>query len=129
MIQSIVFCIISLAIIASCFMAWFHYQKAKERERMYLLEKGESLEDILLTQAKNKIRFEFPWLKSGIICLGLSTSFLAIGILHLNTAFLEQYAEKEALELFKGFLTTFILGIGMGSSLIANHFIDKKHNG
>lgn len=118
MIESITFCIISVAIIAAFFLAWFFYQKARDKERMYLLEKGEKLEDILLIQQKNKFTFIFPWLKLGVVSVGMSFSFLCI-------AFLIKYLEND-LELFKGFLISFIIGISLGISFIVNHFISKK---
>ncbi len=118
MIGSIVFCIISLAIVAAVFMAWFFYQKARNRERMYLLEKGEKLEDIFLIQNQNKFKFIFPWLKLGVVTTGLSISFLAL-------AFLVRYLEND-LELFKGLLITFIVSICLGISLLINHFISKS---
>lgn len=118
MIGSIVFCIVAVSIIASFFLAWFFYQKARDKERMYLLEKGEKLEDIFQIQNRNKFKFIFPWLKLGIVTCGLSFSFLVI-------AFLIRYLEND-LELFKGFLITFIIGICLGTSLLINHFISKN---
>ncbi|MEL6557319.1 MAG: hypothetical protein AAFQ94_03995 [Bacteroidota bacterium] len=115
MIASIIFCIIVVAIIAAVFLAWYFYQKARDRERLYLLEKGEKLEEIFLTQKRNKFRFVFPWLKLGVLSTGMSISFLLI-------AFLIRYLEND-MELFKGFLITFIIGVCLGLSAIINHFI------
>lgn len=118
MIGPIVFCIISVAIVAAVFLAWFFYQKARDRERMYLLEKGEKLEEIFLIQKRNKFKFIFPWLKLGVVSTGMSLSFLII-------AFLIKYLEND-LELFKGFLITFIIGSCLGASFIVNHFLGKN---
>ncbi|MEM6831883.1 MAG: hypothetical protein AAF551_15340 [Bacteroidota bacterium] len=118
MIGPIVFCIISVAIVAAVFLAWFFYQKARDRERMYLLEKGEKLEEIFLIQKRNKFKFIFPWLKLGVVSSGMSLSFLII-------AFLIKYLEN-GLELFKGFLITFIIGSCLGVSFIINHFLGKN---
>lgn len=118
MIGSIIFCIISITIVTAIFLAWFYYQKARDRERMYLLERGENLEEIFLTQRKNKFKFMFPWLKLGVLSTGMSFSFLII-------AFLIRYLEND-LELFKGFLITFIIGMCLGISSIVNHFLGKN---
>lgn len=120
MVGSIIFCIISVAIIAAIFLAWLFYQKARDKERMYLLEKGEKLEEIFLIQNKNKVKFIFPWLKLGVVSTGMSISFLVI-------AFLIKYLEND-LELFKGFLITFIIGACLGVSSIVNHFLGKRRD-
>lgn len=118
MAELIVFCIISVAIVIAFFFAWFFYQKARDKERMYLLEKGEKLEDIFQIQKRNQFRFVFPWLKLGVVTTGLSISFMFI-------AFLIRFLERD-MELFKGFLITFIIGLCIGISLIVNHFIAKR---
>jgi len=118
MIESIIFCIIAVSIIAAFFFAWFFYQKARDKERMYLLEKGEKLEDIFLIQQKNRFKFIFPWLKLGIVTSGLSLAFLII-------ALFIRYFENDH-ELFKGFLITFIIGSCLGVSFLINHFISKN---
>lgn len=118
MAELIVFCIISVAIVIAFFFAWFFYQKARDKERMYLLKKGENLEAIFQIQKRNQFRFVFPWLKLGVVTSGLSISFLFI-------AFLIRFLERD-MELFKGFLITFIIGLCVGTSLIVNHFIGDR---
>lgn len=118
MLKLIVICIIALSGIAALFLAWFFYQQARDKERMVLIERGEKLEDIYHLQKRNKFQFVFPWLKLGIITIGMSFAFLAI-------AFLILFLENDA-ELFKGFCITFILGFCLGSSLLINHFISKR---
>ncbi len=120
MIGSIIFCVIAVAIIAAIFLAWFFYQKARDKERMYLMKKGEKLEEIFLIQNRNKIKFLFPWLKLGVVSTGMSFSFLII-------AFLIRYLENDQ-ELFKGFLITFIIGFCLGVSSIVNHFLGKNRD-
>ena len=121
MINSIIFGVIAVSIIVAIFMAWIYYQKARDSERMYLMEKGEKLEEIFLTQKRNTFKFIFPWLKVGIVSAGMSLSFLAI-------AFLVRWLEND-LELFKGFLITAIIGLCFSASLIINHFISKNDHG
>ncbi len=118
MLESIVFTVITVSIIVAFLLAWIFYQKARNRERMYLLKKGEKLEEIYFHQKQNKFTFIFPWLKLGVVTTGLSLSFLGI-------AFLILHLENDQ-ELFKGFLITFIIGIWLGLSFLINHFIGKK---
>lgn len=118
MISSIVLGVIAVSIIAAIFLAWFYYQKARDSERMYLMEKGEKLEDIFKIQKSNKLKFIFPWLKLGVVTIAMSLSFLAI-------AFLVLWLENDR-ELFKGFLITAILGGSLGISLMVNHFVGKS---
>lgn len=112
--------IVGISIIAFLF-AWLFYQKAKYRERIHLIEKGVDLEDVLKFQKKNKIKLIFPWYKLSIVIIGLSIAFLGI-------AFLIRYLEND-LELFKGLLITFIIGICLGISFLIIHFIDKAYKG
>lgn len=118
MIESIVFCIIVVSAIAALFMAWFFYQKARDRERIFLIEKGEKFSDILKAQKENRIRFIFPWLSLAIVTSSLSVSFVII-------AFIVQWLENDT-ELFKGFLITSAIGISLGTAFFIIHFISKK---
>jgi len=119
MTELIVFCMIVITAIVALFFAWFFYQAARDKERMFLMEKGEKLEDILRTQKENGFKFIFPWLNLGIVTLSLSISFLII-------AFIVRWLENDQ-ELFKGFLMTFIIGICLCISLFVIHFINKNH--
>ena len=118
MIESIVFCVVAVSVVAALFFAWHFYQAARDKERMFLIEVGEKFEDILKAQKENRIKFVFPWLNLGIVTLSLSIAFLTI-------AFLVRWLENDQ-ELFKGFLITFIIGICLSVSLFVIHFISKK---
>lgn len=118
MIESIVFCVVAVSAIAALFFAWYFYQAARDKERLFLIENGEKFEDILKAQKENRIKFVFPWLNLGIVTLSLSIAFLTI-------AFLVRWLEND-LELFKGFLITFIIGICLSVSLFIIYFISKK---
>ena len=118
MIESIVFCLVAVSAIAALFFAWYFYQVARDKERMFLIEQGEKYEDILKAQKENRFKFIFPWLNLGIVTLSLSTSFLII-------AFVIRWLDADK-ELFKGFLITFIIGICLSISLFIIHFINKK---
>jgi hypothetical protein len=125
MTKQVVFLILVGTIILAFLFAWLFYQKAKFRERMFLVEKGLSLKDVLKFQKEHKIKFIFPWFNLSIVAIGMSIAFLGI-------AFLIRYLESD-LELFKGFLITCIISICLGISSLIIHFIDKaykrKHGG
>lgn len=116
--QLVVFCVIALACIAAIFLAWHFYQQARNRERMVLIERGDKLDEIIGVQKADKFEFVFPWLKIGVVLVGLSTSFLLIG-------FFIKWLEND-MELFKGFLITFIIGACLGVSCIMNHWIGNR---
>lgn len=118
MIESIVFCIVVIAAITALFLAWYFYQKARDKERIFLIEKGEKFSDILKAQKENRIKFVFPWLKMAIITSSLSIAFLVI-------AFIISYLDNDQ-ELFKGFLITFVIGFCLSISLFIVNFISKK---
>ncbi len=118
MIESIVFCIIAVAAITALFLAWYFYQKARDRERIYLIKKGEKFSDILKAQKEYGVKFIFPWLQLAIVTSSLSIAFVAIG-------FLIKYLDDD-LELFKGFLITATIGIFLSVSFFTINFISKK---
>jgi hypothetical protein len=118
MIESIIFCVIAVSGIIALFFGWFFYQKARDKERMYLIEKGESFSDILKAQKEYGIKFIFPWLQLAILTLGLSIAFLAI-------AFLVLYVENDQ-ELFKGFLITCIIGICLSLAMFFINSLSKR---
>ncbi|GMN11586.1 hypothetical protein MTsPCn9_25360 [Croceitalea sp. MTPC9] len=118
MIESIVFCIITVSIIAAIFFAWLFYQKARDKERMYLIEKGEKFADVFKAQKEHGIKFIFPWLQLAIVTSSLSIAFVII-------AFLIQYLDNDE-ELFKGFLITAIIGFFLSISLFILNAIFKK---
>lgn len=123
MIQSVVFCVVAVAAIAALFFAWYFYQSARDKERMFLIEQGEKFEDILKAQKENRIKLIFPWQTFGIVTLGLSVAFITI-------AFLVRWLDSDH-ELFKGFSITFIIGFCLSISSFIVHYLSntkqRKH--
>lgn len=117
MAQAITITIVLVALIAAIFLGWFYYQQARNKERMMLIQRGDKLEDIFLTQKKNKFRFVFPWLKLGIITLSLSFAFLGMGLV-----FKYQGDEYN----FTGLLRPFIIGFCLSIAMFINHYVSKK---
>ena len=118
MIEAIVFCIIAVSAIAALFFGWIFYQKARDKERIYLIERGEKLSDILEAQKENRIKFIFPWFQLAIVTSSLSIAFIII-------AFIVRYLENDQ-ELFKGFLITSVIGILVSIAFFTINSIGKK---
>jgi len=115
--EMLVYCIIILSFISAIFFAWFFYQQARNKERLVLIEKGESLDEIFKKQRTNEFKFSFPWLKLGNVVIGLSIGFGLISI---------YFMVSDNNNLFEGFFLTFIIGISLGIPMIINHFLQKK---
>ncbi len=81
------------------------------------------MDSIFEIQRKRNFRFVFPWLKLGIVVLGMSVAFLLIMLFVL-------WFEDDQ-ELIKGFAITTIIGFCLGTSFIINHFVGrrKEHKG
>ena len=62
-----------LGFFAAVFLGWYFYLKARNKERMALIERDKDVSEIY---AKREIRFRFPWLKLGIILTGFSIGWL-----------------------------------------------------
>lgn len=118
MIEAIVFCVIAVAAIAAMFFGWIFYQKARDKERIYLIERGEKLSEILKVQKENRIRFTFPWSQLGTITVSLSIAFVII-------AFIILYLENDQ-ELFKGFLITSVIGLCLSIAFFMINSMSKK---
>lgn len=118
MAEAIVFCVIAVAAITALFFGWLFYQKARDKERIFLIEKGEKLSEILKAQKEHRIRFIFPWFSLGVITSSLSVAFIVI-------AFIILYLDGDQ-ELFKGFLITSVIGICLGLAFFIIFYMSKK---
>ncbi len=105
-----------ISLFAGIFLAWFFYLKAKQKERLALIEKASEGIDAakLFEQPKRKgVNFRFPWLKLGILLFSI-TFGIAIGVIFANTTdMIEDYVP----------LFGFMFG---GLGMIAAHFADKR---
>lgn len=66
-----------VAFIICIFLVWFFSHRAKHKERLMMIEKGLNVGEHLQKQES----FRFPWLKLGIVVIGLSIGLLIIAIL------------------------------------------------
>jgi hypothetical protein len=69
--------ILLMFFLTGIFLTWFFIHKAREKERLLLIEKGVDLSKLPIS---GKFRISFPWLKLGIIVTSISTGVL-LGVL------------------------------------------------
>lgn len=108
-----------LGFFAAVFFAWYFYLKARNKERMALIESGKDVSEIY---SKQEIRFRFPWLKLGIILTGFSFGFLV--------AFfpVEIMLSKMNLVIDKEPLAFGVVSIFTAISIIVAYYLDKPKN-
>lgn len=58
-----------LGFFAAVVLAWYFYLKARNKERLALIEKGADVSEIY---SKQEVTFRFPWLKFGLLITGIS---------------------------------------------------------
>jgi hypothetical protein len=100
-----------LAIITCIFLVWFFSHRARHKERLMMMEKGI---DPQSNPYKGK-QFTFPWLKIGIIVIGLSVGLAIISLL----------ISIKALEPGGNELPLAILGICGGISMVLANRMDN----
>lgn len=76
--EDIIVIVFWLGFIATIFFGWYFYIRARNKERMSLIEKGKDVSEIY---AKREIKFRIPWLKLGIISTGFSIGWLVAATL------------------------------------------------
>jgi len=106
-----------LGFFAAILLAWIFYLKARNKERMALIEKGADVSDIYTTQ---EVTFRFPWLKIGIIITGIS-----IGV-SLVILLLIMFPDNDVISNGIGplmIISGFLFG---GIAMIISHFIDRS---
>lgn len=67
MVEDIAILLVWLGFFASVSLGWYFYLKARNRERLALIEKNADVSEIFKVR---EIRFRFPWLKIGMIITG-----------------------------------------------------------
>jgi len=72
------FVILLMFFLTGIFLTWFFIHKAREKERLLLIEKGVDLSKLPISE---KFKINFPWLKIGIIVTSISTGVLLGAIL------------------------------------------------
>ena len=103
-----------LAALLFGFLAWYFSHKAKHKERLLLIEKGITPEEFL----KEPNKSTFPWLKWGIVLLGMSVGLGIISII----------AETGVVSM-NGSAPLAILGLCTGISMIVANYTGKNKAG
>ena len=110
--------LIWLGFFAAVFLGWYFYLKARNNERMLLIEKGKDVSEIYV---KREFKFRFPWLKLGVILTGFSFGWLV--------AFIFVEIVKEELRLDYSFhdepLILGIIFLFTAISILVAYFVDK----
>lgn len=100
-----------ISLFAGVFFAWFFYLKARTRERTALIEKAAEGIDMtaIFDRKKRNWRFNFPWLKLGIVIVGICLGVVIGNLIRLNEEVIVTLA--------------FMFG---GAGMIVAHFSDRK---
>ncbi len=109
--------LIWLPFFAAITLAWIFYVRARNKERMALIEKGADVTSIYKKTGGND---RFPWLKIGIVITGIS-----IGVLFV-ILFLILFPENEVLRdaiMVLMILSGLLFG---GIAMIIAHFTDRQ---
>lgn len=107
----IILIVIGTIIAIFLFLAWFFVNRAKARDRQFLIEKGINTDDPNFRSSSH-----FSLLKAGIIVVGISLSLFLLGIL----------ARFASIGAVTGYA---IILLFAGASMILANFISKKDNG
>lgn len=108
-----------LGLFAAIFFAYYYYMKARNQERMAMIEKGSDLSE--LYQAKPKRSFKFPWFKLIFTIMGIGIGGFSGMIFGSIIGRNNHYIDVEPLI----FLVILFFGaIGM----LFGHFFDLRAN-
>lgn len=113
--------LIWLGFFAAVFLAWYFYLKARNKERMALIESGKDVSEIY---SKQKIELRFPWLKLGIIGTGFSLG-LMIAFTFVEIT-LESWANGQRME--EEPILFGVVSLFTAISIIVAYFVDKPKN-
>jgi len=94
--------ILLMFFLTGIFLTWFFIHKAREKERLLLIEKGVDLSKLPISE---KFKISFPWLKLGIIVTSISTGVL------LGALLMPLYGHEKA-DLFMPIFMFLFGGIG-----------------
>ena len=116
--EDILKALVWLGFFAAVFLGWYFYLKARNKERMALIESGKDVSEIY---AKQEIKFRFPWLKLGIILTGGAFGFL-ISFLTMQAVYDSLFSSSYIDE------GPYVFGVTLlftAISIIVAYFIDK----
>lgn len=105
-----------LGFFASIFFGWYYYIQARNKERMALIDKNADVSEIFRVRRHT---FRFPWLRLGMIFLGVGLGLLMALFVSNKTSIRDGEGDTIGV-LVIGFMMLFG-GIGA----VVSHFIDK----
>lgn len=105
-----------LGFFAAVFLGWYFYLKARNKERMALIEGGKDVSEIF---SKQEIRIRIPWLKIGLLVTGIGFGLCLILVLMAIPALKETVHNMEEAYI----ISSMILFGGFG--IISGHYLDK----
>lgn len=119
MVDDIVRAFIWLGFFAAIFLGWYFYLKARNKERMALIERDKDVSEIY---SKQEIKFRIPWLKIGFLITGIGLG-LSLAILILSIPFF-----KEAISIGDEVVPFAFMILFGGLGLVFGHYLDKPKN-
>lgn len=108
--------LIWLGFFASIFLGWFYFLKARNKERMALIERDKDVSEIY---AKREITFRFPWLKLGMLVTGIGMGLTITVALSFSPVI------KDFIHGNGGMVPISLMLLFGGISMVVAHFIDR----
>jgi len=105
-----------LGFFAAIVLAWYFYLKARNKERMALIEKGADVSEIY---SKQEVTFRFPWLKFGLLITGISIGVILAFVLFIL------FPDKDLIDDVAGPLVIISGCLFGGIAMIISHFIGR----
>lgn len=119
--NDVMYYLVWLGFFAAVLLAWYFYLKARNKERMALIESGKDVSEIF---SKQEIKFRIPWLKIGLLVMGIGFGLGLIVFLYAFNSAFHEVMQNDAGEFF---LVASMMIFG-GLALIIGFYLDKPKN-
>ncbi|MGQ8336776.1 DUF6249 domain-containing protein [Sunxiuqinia sp. A32] len=119
--EDLMLTLVWLGFFAAIFLGWYFYLKARNKERMALIERDKDVSEIY-AKREREFRFRFPWLKLGMLITGGGLGLSIAVFLTLSDEGAELIKRTDGAAIF-----ALILLFG-GIAMIISHYIDKPKN-
>lgn len=110
--RTLIFIILSILLVLFGFLAWYFSHRARHKETLKRIEMGIDKEEL-----KTSRREKFPWLKIGIVIIGVSIGLAIVAIL-----------SSKNISSGSGAFSFSVLGICSGISFIVANYITDESN-
>jgi len=105
-----------LGFFASIFFGWYYYIQARNKERMALIDKNADVTEIFRVRRHT---FRFPWMRLGMIFVGVGLGLLLALFISSNTTIRDEQGDTMGVLVIGSMM--FFGGLGA----VVSHFIDK----